>query len=276
MTSDARWIEVGDKVLRVQASGAAGPSLLLIHEMGGCLESWARLVPLLDPHCRILRYDVRGNGLSEGVHGKLDFPTVVEEAMGVAQALGAGGDVIPVGCAVGGAIALGVAAQFPEACSAVIALAPSTSIPPERRAAALGRADALETEGVRPGIDESLLRGYPPALRKDNARYEQVRAQRIAANPFGVAATLRMLADLDMTSAFASLSCPALIMAGEHDQDRPPAHVATVAAAIPGAEFATLPSGHFMASQTPELVAAKILSFLASKGLAAAPALRSA
>jgi 3-oxoadipate enol-lactonase len=82
-----------------------------------------------------------------------------------------------------------------------------------------------------------------------------------------MAATFRMLAGLEMDAALARISAPALILAGEHDGDRPPAGVAAVAKKIRGAQFKTLPSGHFMALQTPELFVAEIEAFLRPLGI---------
>jgi 3-oxoadipate enol-lactonase len=34
-----------------------GPSVVLLHEMGGTLDSWDGIVPALNQHFRTLRYD---------------------------------------------------------------------------------------------------------------------------------------------------------------------------------------------------------------------------
>ncbi|MCB8883092.1 alpha/beta fold hydrolase [Acidisoma cellulosilytica] len=258
----AEWVDVAGKVLFAEVCGGGDATLLLIHEMGGTLHSWDRLVPLLQPFFRVVRYDVHGNGRSEAIRGPMNFRTAVQDAALLLERLGIEGPIIPIGCAVGGAIALGFAAAYPALCPAVVALAPSTSIPLARRAAAFARADKVEAEGLRTSIDESLMRSYPPILRTDRALFEQGRTMRLAANPRGFGAMMRMLIGLDMTSDFAALRCPALVLAGEYDQDRPPEHVATVAAAIRFAVFDVIPSGHFMAWQTPDLVASKVMSFL--------------
>ena len=257
-----QWVEVGGKVFRAEASGDGRLTLLLIHEMGGSLNSWDRIIPLLRPHFRILRYDLQGCGMSETFRGTLDFGTVVRDASLLLDHFGLSGPIVPVGCAVGGAVALGFAAEFGSRCAGVVALAPATSVPEERRAALLARADAAETRGLREGIEASLMRGYAPVLRGEPDVFEQTRAMRIAANPYGVAAMARMLAGLDMKAELARIACPALVLAGEYDLDRPPENGSAVAAAIATSNFRTIPSGHFMAMQTPALVAQHILSFI--------------
>jgi pimeloyl-ACP methyl ester carboxylesterase len=47
--------------------------VVLIHEMGGTLESWDGVAPLLARHRRVLRYDTRGAGLSQKARGALSI-----------------------------------------------------------------------------------------------------------------------------------------------------------------------------------------------------------
>ena len=89
----------------------------------------------------------------------------------------------------------------------------------------------------------------------------------MSANPYGVAALIRMLADLDLIDRLPLVTRPMLVVAGTHDGDRPPEVVKPVAEAVPNARYLEIESGHFMASQTPSLVSDAILNFLsADKG----------
>lgn len=267
MKNGSRWVTANETVSRVTLSGDGDALLVLIHEMGGTLESWDLVVGALGQHRRILRYDVRGAGLSQKVRGTLSIDVLTADLAAILEAVGAPAKVALLGTAVGGAIALQFTADFADRIAAVIATSPATGIPPERRAATLARADELERDGVVPSIDERLLRSYPPVLRTDPELFEQVKASRLACDPIGMAATFRMLAGLEMDATLARIAVPALVLAGEHDGDRPPAGVAAVARKIPGAQFKTLPSGHFMALQTPELFVAEVEAFLRPLGI---------
>jgi len=262
MRNGTRWVSANDTVSRVALSGAGDAMLVLIHEMGGTLESWDLVADQLGQRRRILRYDVRGAGLSQKVRGTLSIEVLALDLAAILDAVGAPRKIALLGTAVGGAIALQFSADFAARTAAVIATSPATGIPPERRAGSLARADELERDGVVSSIDERLLRSYPPVLRTDPDRFEQVKASRLACDPVGMAAAFRMLVALEMDATLAHISAPALILAGEHDGDRPPAGVAAVAAKIRNAQFKTLPSGHFMALQTPELFIAEVEAFL--------------
>ncbi|HEV7264227.1 MAG TPA: alpha/beta hydrolase [Falsiroseomonas sp.] len=256
------WLATHDIALRYELLGDGPETLLLLHEMGGCLESWDHILPLLSARFRVLRYDQRGAGLSEKPAAPLAMEDAGRDAVALLDALGMRAPVVAVGTAVGGAVALHLAAAFPERVHAVIATSPATGVPAEARQTLLDRADQLVREGTRAVVDAGLDQGYPPVLRDDADRFAAARAQRLGASAEGQAATMRMLAGLDMRAELARIRCPVLILAGEHDGTRPPARVAEVAAAIPRASYAVVASGHFMAIQTPELLAAEIVRFL--------------
>jgi pimeloyl-ACP methyl ester carboxylesterase len=256
------WLEANGVALRYEMRGEGPETLLLLHEMGGSLESWDFILPLLLPRFRVLRYDQRGAGLSEKPPRALTMDDAGRDAIALLDALGITQPVTPIGTAVGGAVALHLAATCPDRVRAVVATSPATGVPEAAQQALRDRADQIVREGLRVMVDPGLDQGYPPALRGDHGRFVLTRAQRHGASAEGQAATMRMLAGLDMEAELARIRCPALILAGEHDLGRPPPRVEAVARAIPGATFRIVPSGHFMAIQTPDLLAEAICRFL--------------
>ncbi len=259
------WIATPDIALRYEISGQGAQTLLLLHEMGGCLESWDPVLPLLHPNFRVLRHDQRNAGLSEKPPGPMTLAESGNDAVALLDALGLTEPVVVMGTAVGGAVALHLAAAHPGRVRAAIVTSPATGLPEAARPATLERAALLEREGTRAVVDAGLAQAWPEVLRGDAARFAATRAQRLSADARGWAATMRMLAGLDMAADLASIACPVLVLAGVHDHTRPPDRVAPVAAAIRGAVFRTVESGHFMALQTPEILAAEVLGFLADQ-----------
>ncbi len=65
LPSEVDWAEVNGVSLRYAVSGRGPTPLVLIHEMGGSIESWDETLPLLEGRLRVIRYDQRGFGLSE-------------------------------------------------------------------------------------------------------------------------------------------------------------------------------------------------------------------
>lgn len=256
------WIEIGGAGLRYELTGSGTNTLVLVHEMGGTLESWDLVLPQLVGERCILRHDTRGAGLSTKIRGTGDLDLMADDIAALLDALGRSGPVTIAGGAVGGGIALHFAARYPGRCQGVIALGPATGIPVDRRPAIHALADTVEREGMAHIAEESLARSYPDIMRTDHARFERFRARWLANDPGSYAAIYRMLAANDLAEEIAALEIPALFIAGTHDPLRPPASIEPMAATVAKSNFVELPTGHFMATQTPDLVAAAFNGFL--------------
>lgn len=260
------FIEVNGAALRYELSGSGDRTLVLVHEMGGTLESWDDVLPALARGRRVLRYDTRGAGLSEKLRGTGDIDQFADDVAALLDALAIKGKVAIAGIAVGAAIAIHFAARHADRTAALIPMGPATGIPPERRAATLDVADRMERDGIRPGIDAVLQASYPPILRGDAARFDRVRCQRLGNDPASQAAIYRMLVRMDLSADYPTITCPTLFLAGKHDGLRPPPTVEPLVSLIKGARFEALETAHFMSQQTPDLVADRMRRFLAQVG----------
>lgn len=261
------WIEANGASLRCELRGQGGSTLVLVHEMGGTLESWDAVLPRLASGRRVLRYDTRGAGASSKIRGIAEIDQMADDLAALLDALDIPAPVALAGCAVGGAIAVRFAARFPARVAALIAMAPALGVAPERRQATLERARLAEEQGMGPGADAVFDATWPPPLRRDMASFRSYRAKWLANDPHSFAAINRMLAGLDMAADLAAIACPTLLLAGEFDQLRPPALIEPLAQQIKDARFVALPTGHFMAVQTPAPVAARIDDFLIGCGM---------
>jgi 3-oxoadipate enol-lactonase len=259
------FTEVNGTALRYELSGTGTCTLVLIHEMGGTLESWDLVLPMLSAKRRVLRYDTRGAGLSEKVRGNLTIDTMVADLVALMDALGIAGKVALAGTAVGGSVALHAVARCPQRIAAVAVSSPAVEIAADRRASVLARVERMEREGLRAVLD-TLDSSYPPELRRDARRFASFRARWLGSDPASFAAIYRMLASMDLLDELPLIACPTLVMAGALDRTRPPQMVEPVARAIPGARFEVLQTGHYAAVQTPELFAAAVNAFLDASG----------
>ena len=250
-----RWIEATGVQLRYELQAGPPATIVLLHEMGGMLESWDAVVPLLAPHMGVLRYDQRGAGLSEKPPGPYTIAQAADDLAALLATLAITEPVAVVGAAVGAAVAAAFAARHPQAIAALALLAPATVLDETKRARIEQRISSIERFGIR--------RAFADEAMKPLSRYEELR---LTADPGALAATWRMLAGLDLDADLAGIRCPTLVVAGRQDAARPPEHVAGVANKIAGAEFLVLETGHVMAIDTPELVATTVRNFLVQTG----------
>src|SRR5258708_14017526 len=156
------FIELNGVALRYDVSGKGDRMLVLVHEMGGSLESWDEVVPQFTDSRRVLRYDTRGAGLSQKARGALDLDTMADDIAALLDSIATAGKVALAGVAVARAIALHFAARYPERTSPGAAGTPATSTPPERRAPALERLEKIEAIGMAFAVEESMKNGYAP------------------------------------------------------------------------------------------------------------------
>ena len=260
------FIEANGAGLRCELSGGGDRTLVLVHEMGGSLESWDDVAPRFAKSRRVLRYDTRGAGLSQKVRGELTLDTMADDIAALLEKFGIGGKVALAGIAVGGAIALHFAARYPERTSAVAVGSPATGIAAERRAPALERLAKIEAGGMGVAVEDAMLNGYAPELREDIKRFERFRTRWLGNDPSSYATIWRMLAAADMQAELARLACPVLVIGGSLDRVRPPALAQGVANTIPDARYVEIRTGHYMAVQTPDLLSDCIDEFLRSVG----------
>src|SRR5579863_7400752 len=82
------WIEVNGTSLRYELSGSGKTTLVLVHEMGGTLDSWDQVLPALNNTRQVLRYDTRGAGLSEKIGGKVTFDDMADDLAALLDAIG--------------------------------------------------------------------------------------------------------------------------------------------------------------------------------------------
>jgi 3-oxoadipate enol-lactonase len=258
------FAEINGAGLRYELSGKGERTLVLVHEMGGSLESWEDAARLFASSRRVLRYDCRGAGLSQKVRGELAIDTLADDIAALLDHVRIAGKVALAGVAVGGAIALHFAARHPHRTSAVAVGSPATGIEADRRATVLERVAKLEAAGMAFAVEDSMRNGYPDELRGDIKRFRQYRARWLGNDPLSYATIYRMLAATDMKEELTTLRCPVLVIGALFDRTRPPAIAKAVADRIPNATYAELHTGHYMAAQTPDLLFERIDAFLRS------------
>jgi 3-oxoadipate enol-lactonase len=129
-----QFVELPGTSIRYQLLGNGARTLVLLHELGTSLDTWDNVVDELATDNRVLRYDLRGFGLSGKIRGDMRMGDEVADLAGLLDALQIHGPVTLIGGDVGAGIALQFAAAHPDRAQAVLAISPATGAAPERRA----------------------------------------------------------------------------------------------------------------------------------------------
>jgi 3-oxoadipate enol-lactonase len=256
------WIEANGASLRYELSGSGSETLVLVHEAGGCLESYEEALPELEKAFRVLRYDQRGFGFSEKAR-ELTYDGVVADLASLLDVLSIKAPVCLAGCAMGADFSVGFAARHPERVSNLVLASPLAGSNAGRSGPTLERAALVEREGVRTAMAASHERSYPEALRAlDRERFRRYQARWVCNTPASFSAQARMMSDADFTPHYAKIRARTLVIGAKHDALRPPEMAERVAAAIAGSKYLLADTGHFMNVQTPQLFADTLAAFL--------------
>jgi 3-oxoadipate enol-lactonase len=255
------WMDANGISLRYDLCGTGTKNVVLIHELGGALESWDYVLPALRKHFTVLRYDQRGFGFSEKAR-KLSLDTILDDLRSLLDGLPIKQPCHLLGSALGAGIGIAFAAKYPERVERLIACNPATKVKEDRREFLEQRAKMVEMAGMRSVVDQSLSTSYPEAFRKDTQRFNQYRLRWLANCPFSFAAINRMLAEMDVTTYFSHVKCPTLVLAGTLDTLLPPDRIRSIAQSIPNSRYGEVESGHFMALQSPDKLMEVVIPFL--------------
>ena len=170
------WIEVNGTSLRYEFSGGGPSTLVLVHEMGGTLDSWDQVLPALVNGRRIGDGDTRGACLSEKIEGVVTWDQMADDLAALLDALGITGRVALAGIAVGAAIAVHFAVRYPDRAAALVLHGPAIGVTADRRQGTLDRAAAVEAYWSRVRVPARTFRIIAARYCWWVARFQQARA----------------------------------------------------------------------------------------------------
>ncbi len=247
--------------LHYELAGAGGPTVVLMHELGGTLNSWDAVAPRLAKKYRVLRYDQRGAGLSEKVRQQFTNDILVADCEALVAQLQLAPPYHFVTVAAAATQALRFLEKYPDRVGSLALCNPAPGVDASRAAALDERAAFAAREGMRASLPTTLAVSYPPQLG-ERAAYEAYLGRYLANDPVCFGFGFRALARTNMLHMLPQVRCPSMVVAGRHDTVRPHAGTAELAKRIPGARFELIEAGHFMPTQGPEPLVALLEDFL--------------
>jgi 3-oxoadipate enol-lactonase len=256
------FIDANGVSLHYALAGARGHSVVLLHELGGTLQSWDALAPRLAQRFRVLRYDQRGAGTSEKVRQDFTNDALVEDFEALAKGVGIEPPYHFVTVAAAATQALRFLEKHPDQVGALVLCNPAPGVDASRAAVLDERAAFAMREGMRASLPTTLMLSYPANLG-ERAAYEAYLGRYLGNDPVGFGLAFRCLARTNMLHMLPLIRCPTMVVAGRHDTVRPHAGTAELAKKIPGARFELVEdAGHFMPTQSPHALAALLEDFL--------------
>jgi len=254
-----------------ELSGRAhAPVVLLANSLGTNVHVWDAQVAELAASYRVLRYDMRGHGLSET--GSLAGTSIARFADDVAALL-ATLDIRAVsfvGLSIGGLIAQQFAAAYPERVEKLVLCATGNRI--GTRAVWDARIDAVEHAGMGTIVPDVLQRWFTARTHKTRPELVRGFATMLERTPAaGYAAACRAIREADLRVPDAAVRCPTLVVAGSDDPVTNTEVAADLQGGIAGARLHVLEgAAHIVCAEVPAAFNAVLLKFLGEPALAAA------
>jgi pimeloyl-ACP methyl ester carboxylesterase len=248
---------------RFKLSGV-GPPVVLVHGVGTRLEDMDLLSEKLEPHLRVLRYDLRGHGESEKVQGPYTLEDFSDDLVELLDAM-QWESVHCFGFSLGGLIVQRFALDHPDRLLRAGFISAIAGRTPEEQAAALRRADELRNGGgAASHLGQAVTRWFTDAFREAHPEVVEGRKQRILANdPACYAAAYRVLAAYDLAGELPRISHETLVATGEFDQGSNTRMSRLMRQRLPHAELRILPGmKHALLLECPHLLADLIGSFV--------------
>ena len=224
------------------------PPLLLSNSLGTDLAFWDPVMPRLADYFRVIRMDTRGHGASDAPPGAYTTAMLAEDTLAVADAAGAGRFAF-AGVSMGGAIGLALGIRHPERLTRLMLCHTAASFP---RAVFEERIARIRAGGMAAVVDAVLQRFFTDDFRaRESAVFASVRSTLLALDPVGYIGCCCAVRDTDLSDGLASITTPTLVLTGDHDQSTPTEKGRAIAAAIPGARLASLPTAHLSHPEQP-------------------------
>ncbi|SDX23099.1 2-succinyl-6-hydroxy-2,4-cyclohexadiene-1-carboxylate synthase [Marininema mesophilum] len=256
---------------QVQIAGE-GPALLLLHGFTGAGDNWLPLLPVFTPHFRTIRVDLIGHGGTESP-GDLERYRVEPAAADLAAILDELGEksVLLLGYSMGGRLALSFAMLYPERVERLLleSSSPGLASSEERRKRRQSDevlANRIETSGLEAFVDSwekiplfASQQGLPQTVR------DEIRKQRLANNPVGLANSLRGIgtgAQPSWWDKLPQLKIPVMLLVGEKDTKF--RHIGEeMIKRLPDARLENIPlSGHTIHVEQTRLFGTIVMDFL--------------
>jgi 3-oxoadipate enol-lactonase len=236
-------------------TAGTGPVALFLHGLGGSRTAWEPQLRGLADVRTCVAWDMPGYGVSTGTPDS--FAAVAAAAADLARALSTE-PVDVVGLSLGGMVAQHLALDHPDVVRSLVLLDTSPAFGLDGTTTAQSWLDArlgpLASGATPADMAPAVIGAIVGPAATDAQRAEAVAAMsRIPAAALRAACT--MLVTHDTRSRLPGVTCPTLVVVGEHDEETPLEYAEVIAALVPQARLEVVPgAGHLANLEQPERV----------------------
>ena len=252
--------QLGDINVHYRIDGTPdGPTVVFANSLGTDLRLWDPILAHLPKGLRLIRYDMRGHGLTTCPDAPYSMGTLVGDAERLMDHLDVR-DAVFVGLSIGGMIAQGLAVKRLDLIRAMVLSNTAMKIgTPDMWQ---DRIEAVRSGGIK-ALEASILeRWFSKSFRQspELALWREMLVRQPSEGYMGCSAAI---SGTDFYSTTASLTLPTLAIAGSEDGSTPPDLVRETADLVKGSRFALIRgAGHLPCVEKPREYADILTGFL--------------
>jgi len=250
---EIRFCTAPDGVRIAYALAGQGPPLVKTANWMNHLEYdwqspiWSHLLHTLAADHRLVRYDERGNGLSDWDVNDMSFEAFVRDLESVVEAAGLERFAL-FGISQGCSVSIAYAVRYPERVSHLVLFGGFARGRNQRDAKQADTLVSLIRQGW--GQENPAFRQFFTSLFLPEGTPEQMQwfndLQRITTSPENAARILETTGNIDVTDLLPQVKVPTLVLHCSNDAAQPLEEGRLIAAGIPGARFVVLESRNHM------------------------------
>ena len=267
MLPDTRYARSGDLRIAYQVIGQGPIDLVFVPGFISNIDlvwddpAFAAFLTRLSSLSRLILFDKRGTGLSDGIGDLPSLEVRMDDVRAVMEAAGSERAAL-FGISEGGAMAMLFAATYPERTHALILYGTYAHygtwvVPPDKLDAVLARMDALWGTG-------EMVSAFAPSRATDpHFKAWWARFERLGGSPSAAVHLTRMNSEIDVRPILSSIRVPTLIMHRQGDARVNPEASRYLSQHISGAKYVEVPGeDHLLWCGDANRIADEIEEFL--------------
>jgi pimeloyl-ACP methyl ester carboxylesterase len=240
------------------------PTLLFVHGLNCSHEHWFQQVAYFSQRYPVLTLDLRGHGRSSMLSEGYSVDHYTRDIIALLDAL-ALDEVHVVGSSIGGWLAQQLAVRIPHKVRSIVAEGSSSQALKELNLSLVE--SMVEQYGMEGFFREFIPKAtFPPDVDKDVLEFTM--GIGLSTPPDIIMQRMRESLVYDGRDAARSITCPAMVLVGEHDNTTPRHYSDEMRELISGSQLAIIPNcGHLPHLEAPEVFNSILDRFLKGTGV---------
>ncbi len=241
----------------------AGPCITMSHSLACNLHMWDPQMQALTKTYKVLRYDTRGHGQSSAPPGEYTLEQLADDVKALLDALNIK-HTHWAGLSMGGMVGQSFALKYPGVFSSMVLADTTSRRPPDAAKMWADRIQSAQQKGMESLVESTLGRWFTEPYRNSHQDVMARIGDDIRKTPVaGFAGCCQAISKIDVTNRLKEITCPTLVMVGEHDHGTPPEAARAIHDNLPGSELKIIPSAaHLSNIEQAQVFNEAVLGFL--------------